>query len=361
MKLLKYIFRTAVFSSIFFAAYSCESLYESEQDCSTKIKFEFRKHRQALQSVNGNAADVFYSAVSSVHLFVYDAENGELVLDRYAGTDELKTESELNIGSGSEKCYLPLDLLPGKYRLVAWCGLGADDSNNAFALGGASRAAQKYDECSVKLSSAGHPVNNEKYDALFQGYAEVSIDNSGMTVPVELTKNTNDIAVWVQHTTASFGNGDYEVVYTDANGSMRFEDNTLANSDVLEYRAHTTSLLQAETEYNGEPVEAGALIAHISTSRLMASRQNDARLEVRNRAGATVFSIPFIKYLLEMQTFTTNGQYYLDCEDTYHCSFYLSGGNSGEGGEPGDEGELWFPARIIINNWVRVPDQTGNI
>ena len=108
--------------------------------------------------------------------------------------------------------------------------------------------------------------------------------------------------------------------------------------------------MTSSTEYNGSLVEAGALVAHISTARLMAAHQKDARLEVRNREGNTVFSIPFIQYLLEMQTFTSDGQYYLDCEDTYQCSFYLTGENG-----------LWMPARIIINNWVRVPDQTGSI
>lgn len=352
-KLQSILISAALACAVLFTTTACESLYDNELDCSTKIRFEFRKHRQALQSVSGSAADVFASTVGSVHLFVYDAESGELVLEQFENTANLKTESELHIGSGTERCYLPVNLGAGTYRIVAWCGLDENDRNNAFSLreGTATRSEDRYDECSVLLSD-GQPVHTEKYESVYHGSAEnITVPPDGSTlVPVTLTKDNNDIAVWVQHTSAVFSPEDYEVVYTDANGSMRFEDNTMTRNDRLEYRPYTTSLLASSTEYNGSLVEAGALVAHISTSRLMAAHRNDARLEVRNREGETVFSIPFIQYLLEMQTFTSDGQYYLDCEDSYNCSFYLSG-----------ESGLWTPAMIIINNWVRVPDQSGSI
>ena len=346
MTKLQYILKLLVCVSVTFAAAACGTVFDAEQDCSTKVKFEFRKHRQALQAVNSNPADVFASTVASVHLFVYNADNGQLVFEQFANTESLKTETELKTGTGNDRCLLPVDLEAGNYTFVAWCGLDQTDQNNAFDLVGGNGSG--YDECRVKLAAQGYPVSTAKYDALYHGTAvDVAVSGAGDVVTVELTKNTNDIAVWVQHTTAAFDKGDYEVVYTDANGSMKFEDNSLTDNSQLEYRAHTTSLLTAETEYNGQLVEAGALVAHLSTARLMDAHKNDARLEVRNKDGVTVFSIPFIKYVLEMQTFTANGQYYLDCEDTYNCSFYLSG-----------SGELWAPALIIINNWVKVPDQT---
>lgn len=338
-------------ASMCLAAASCESIYEDESDCSAKIKFVFKKHRQALHAAYGKAADVFDSTVESVHLFIYDAQSGELVFEKSEMTANLKSETELKLGTGTDKCYMTVDLTPGNYRLVAWCGLGNDNRNNAFSLGGESTRTQ-YSECSVTIDeSTGNPVNDEKYDCLYHGAATATVDfNTAAVIPVELTKNNNDIAVWVQHTSALFGPGDYEVVYTDANGSMKFEDNSLTRNDMLEYHPHTTSLLATETVFNGDTVEAGALVAHISTSRLTEANQNTAKLEVRNRQGETLFSVPFIKYLLEMQDLTRDGQYYLDCEDTFNCSFYLSGDNG-----------LWMPARIIINNWVKVPDQNDTI
>lgn len=354
---LKTIF-TGTLLSIFLmtVSSSCEDnlVYEKEKDCTPKVQFVFKKHRQALHSVEGREADVFYSTVGSVHLFVYDAETGELVLEKTEKTENLQSASELKIGTTTEKCYLPVDLPAGNYRMIAWCGLDENDQNNAFHLVEAGRGG-KYSHCSIKYSdTTSGPVNTEKYDGLYHGRIE-SVDvkfegDNAQIITLELTKNTNDIAVWVQHNSKTFEEGEYEVVYTDANGTMHFEDNSMMNADKLEYRPHTTSILTSNTEYNGEEVETGALVAHISTARLMAHHEEDARLEVRTKDGVTVFSIPFIKYVLQMQTLSDNSQYYLDCEDTYNCSFYLSG-----------ESGTWTPARIIINNWVMVPKQSDGL
>ena len=350
----------AVAIALSLAASSCDNsfIFEQEGDCSPRVQFIFKKHRQALHSLDGRASDAFYSAVGSVHLFVYDAESGELVFEKAENTENLSSASDLRIGSGTDRCFMPVDLQPGTYRFVAWCGLDETGHNNAFMLqeddSSESRGslAPRYGHCRVKLATPGFPVHDEKYDALYHGVAgKVTVGDEGnQIIPIELTKDTNEISVWVQHATHTFSEGEYEVVYADANGMMHFEDNSMKSPERLEYKPHTTSLLTSETEYNGSTVEAGALVAHISTSRLMDANSRDARLEVRNREGKTVFSIPFIKYVTQMQTFTSDAQYYLDCEDTYNCSFYLTG----------EEG-AWMPARIIINHWVIVPDQNSEL
>lgn len=344
---------TVLLSAILMGATSCDNnlVYEDAGDCTPKVQFVFKKHRQALHSISGREADAFYSSVESVHLFVYDAQTGQLVLDRTARTEELQSAAELNLGSSHDKCFMPVDLEPGKYNFIAWCGLDESDNNNAFHLTENSSRG-RYAECRVKLSEqSGQPLNVEKYDGLYHGTieVEVTLEQESQIIPIELTKNTNDIAVWVQHATKSFSEGDYEVVYTDANGSMKFEDNTVNWERKLEYKAHTTSILSTSTEFNGEEMETGALVAHISTSRLMESHKDDARLEIRSKDGETVFSIPFVKFVLELQDLSKDNQYYLDCEDTYNCSFYLSG-----------ESGTWVPSHIIVNNWTKVPDQVVN-
>lgn len=340
--------------SIFLATTSCDDsfIFDGEGDCTPHVQFVFKKHRHALGQIPGRETDAFYSVVESVHLFIYDANTGELVFDKAEKTENLKSAIDLDLGDNSDRCYMPVDLAPGEYRMVAWCGFDENDSNNAFRLTSQS-AAERYSQCEVKLAQTNLPVHNEKYDAAYHGMKIVDINfdsDSQQIIPIELTKNTNDIAVWVQHASKTFSEGDYEVVYTDANGTMHFEDNSMLSRDRLEYHPHTTSLLTANTEYNGAEMETGALVAHLSTSRLMEAHKNDARLEVRAKDGQTVFSIPFIKYVLNLQTFTNNDQYYLDCEDTYNCSFYLTG-----------ESGTWMPARIIINNWVVVPSQNSDI
>lgn len=369
MNYIKTLAASTILPMLMVAVSSCDNnlVFDSEGDCAPEqvvtkdfkpaVQFVFKKHRQALHSIGDRVADAFYQSVESVHLFVYDAESGNLVLDRTEVTSNLKSASELGIGMSTDRCYLPLDIEPGNYRMVVWGGLDENDHNNAFHLvEDGTKSAFNYAHCSVKFDDvSGRPVNSEKYQSLYHGsVANVEIKESNdrmQVVPVELTKNTNDIAVWVQHTHKTFEEGEYEVVYTDANGSMHFDNNSMTRADLLEYHPHTTSLLTTDTEYNGAQMQTGALVAHISTARLMATNQNDAKLEVRNKKdGRTVFSIPFIKYVMQLQTFTNDQQYYLDCEDTYNCSFYLSG----------DDG-LWAPYQIIINNWVKVPDQNEEI
>lgn len=346
---------------------SCDNvgLFDYEGDCPPEeipvakktmaVQFVFKKHRQALQQQSGKETDAFYATVPTVHLFVYDNETGALVYDQIESTDNLKSEMDLNRGTGTDKCFMELSLDPGKYRLVAWCGLDENDENNAFSLTGNKRASGNV--CSVKRHAlTGHPVNDDKYDNLYHGRhtsAEVTDTEEDQIFPVELTKNNNDINVLVQHTTANLADGDYTVVYTDANGEMDFHDNSLTDNSALEYNAFETSILNADMEYNGSMVQSGALVAHLSTSRLLENHSDDARLEVRNRDGKTVFSIPFIKYVMMMQTLTNDQQYYLDCEDTYNCTFFLTGAEMEDG--------AWIPMQIIINNWAKVPDQNGSI
>lgn len=309
-----------------------------------KVKFEFRKHRQALKSYVIPANDVFVGTVTSVHLFVFDAENGDLVFE--------KTDKAENLVDG---CIMPVDLDPGKYTFVAWCGLDSNDENNAFKLQHSyTRAAG--DKCAIKMINDSEPVHDKKYEAVYHGITRdftVTNYNMGTEIPVLLTKDTNDIHVWIQHTGKKLSKDEYEVVFTDANGEMDFTDNSLVSEDkTLTYKSHKTEILETETEYNGDKMESGALIAHLSVSRLLESHSATARIAVRDKEGKEVFSVPFIKYVLQIQDDTDDNQYYLDCEDTYNCSFYFNGVTP--------DG-TWIPFNIIVNNWVVVPDQNEEI
>ena len=335
----------ALFSTLF-ATSSCSDsfLFDDEGDCRMKVKFEFKRNREALQSKNGIGPDAFTNTVTSVHLFVLDANTGDLIFE--------KTEDAENLIDG---CIMPVDLEPGEYNFIAWCGLDSNDENNAFELqhNYVSRGAE--DKLVLKLGADNEPVHEAKYDAVYHGITKnfkVTYDNIGETVTVPVVKDTNDINVWIQHPYASFQEGDYTVSYEDANGEISFTDNSLMSEErKLVYKPYDTQLLQSNTEYNGEMMESGAMIAHLSVSRLMAGHSEDARIVIRNKNGVEVFAIPFIKFVLALQTFTKPGtnmddQWYLDCEDTYNCSFYFTGYD-----------QTWTAFRIIVNNWVVVPGQ----
>lgn len=352
-RIVKKLLRASLFALLpMLTACSDSFIFDDEGDCSVKVQFVFTKNRQALQTIDGIGADAFAGTVQTVHLFVLDAESGEPVFE--------KTEKASNLTNG---CIMPTGLGPGKYTFIAWCGLDSNDENNAFTLHHNYSTRAEGDHCRIKTGTDSQPLHDAKFDALYHGITRdvtLTLDNVDHPVKVELTKNTNDIAVYIQHPEASFQDGDYTVSYEDANGTMHFTDNSILSEDErLTYRPHTSSILTTSSEYNGEVMEAGAIIAHISVGRLMAAHKDSARMVVRDKEGNEVFAIPFLKYLLEMQTFTEpsrasgavkDEQWYLDCEDTYQCSFYITG----------DQG-LWTANRIIINNWVKVPDQNEGI
>ena len=345
-KIVKYLSTIAVMLGLLPFVSSCNDsfIYDNEGDCRMKVKFEFTKNRQALHTKDGIGPDAFAKTVTSVHLFVLDAESGELVFD--------KTENVDNLIDG---CIMPVDLDPGEYTFIAWCGLDSNDENNAFELQHNYTTRAGDDKLAIKMASDSEPVHDDQFDAVYHGITrnvKVDYHNIGSTVIVPVVKDTNEINVWIQHPYASLDKGDYYVVYEDANGEIDFTDNTILSEDKkLEYKAYDTQILQANTEYNGEMMESGAMIAHLSVSRLMANHAEDARIVIRNKNGTEVFAIPFIEFVLGLQTFTKQGtdkdhQWYLDCEDTYNCSFFFTGYD-----------QTWTAFRIIVNNWVVVPDQ----
>ena len=323
---------------------SCDDsfIFEKEGNCDMKVKFVFEKHRQALQTIDGIGPDAFAKTVKSVHLFILDSRTGELVFEKAESSDNL-----------IDRNTMPVELNPGTYTFIAWCGFDSNDENNAFELSHDYTRGEG-DNCHIKMVSENEPFCQDKYDAVYQGIVYdviITEKNMGGTIIVPVIKDTNDISVWIQHPDITFEEGDYNVVYEDSNGVLDFETNVVTSEDQkLAYRPYSSSILSVDSEYNGDNMQAGAMIAHLSTSRLLASHIGEARLKIIDKEGNEVFAIPFIKYLLEMQTFTNgrekDDQWYLDCEDTYFCSFYLIG----------DQG-TWSAYRIIINNWVKVPDQ----
>ena len=86
---------------------SCNSwLYEEEGDCSVYYRLRFRYDR------NLKWADAFANEVSSVHLYAFDP-SGVLVWQQERQIDPATAENYSML----------LDLPPGDYRLLAWCGL----------------------------------------------------------------------------------------------------------------------------------------------------------------------------------------------------------------------------------------------
>jgi len=85
---------------------SCSAIYEYEGDCDPKYRIVFR------YDYNMKYADAFANEVTSVSLYAFDG-SGKLVFQ--------KSDQGSHLGSGDYT--MEVDMEPGTYDLVAWCGL----------------------------------------------------------------------------------------------------------------------------------------------------------------------------------------------------------------------------------------------
>ncbi len=100
-------FAAAMFAATTVALASCDSaIYDDEGDCSVRYHVGFRYKKNVLD------VDAFASQVKSVSLFVFD-RNGTLVA----------TKTESGEALAREGYSMQVDVAPGRYDLVAWCGL----------------------------------------------------------------------------------------------------------------------------------------------------------------------------------------------------------------------------------------------
>lgn len=346
MSLLKLACRALACAAAVALTVSCEGIADPEDDCTSYVQFVYKQNPARLRSLTGEGPDAFPESVGYVHLYLYDAATGAYLFDSEASGPALAT--------GSFRMALPADLPEGDYRLVAWC-MGAP-ANEVFEPLSAATAAPARESLGYRVRRNGieawHSAGYNPENALFYGELTAHIEGKDL-LTVELMKDTNDISVWVQYPAEEYDPGNFEVLYREDNGSVDAYNAPMAG-DELEYLPYRVRSLDVDADYNGETLPAGALIAHLSTARIMASHaagEPQGRLEIRDKStGEVLFGVPLVAYLLEMRNdmFARFGdQEYLDCEDTYNCSFFLMADGSGR----------WLAQRIIINSWVKVPDQ----
>lgn len=320
---------------------ACNSIFDEEGDCTPYYFVRF------VYDMNMLRADAFATQVGSVDLYVFEAGTGKYVT-------HLSDKGEA-LASGSYR--MPLNLAPGKYEFIAWCGLA--DNNGDFSV--AQTVAQPEDLiCTMARSQGADGAYSERnLHAVFHGTAEVELpDTEGEhTVTVFLTKDTNNINLSLQHTAGPLDPDRFEVTMTDENGLMA-HDNSLLADELITYRPWslrsgtldvTTRDEAAGTDGSSSSGngEAGFLIAELSTARLMAN--HNPRITIMDKQeGKVVFSIPFVQWALMLRSANhanMGDQEYLDREDEYNLMVFLAD-NADDG-----EKESWVAVSIYINGW----------
>ncbi len=311
--------------------YACDGLiYDGEGDCSVNYRVKFR------YDYNMKFADAFAHEVTSVTLYLFDAD-GRVVWQRTEQGETLAADGYA----------MTVDVEPGEYNLLAWCGT---TDKGSFLI--PETTVSKELTCTLgRLHDTGNKAFvNEDLDRLFHGWLpkqKFGETEGTYTYTVPLVKNTNNVRVVLQHLSGEAVDKDkFVFTITDTNGSMDWDNTLLPDEPVTFYAWHTDSGeagvdTQSEETQTVSRAAFSAVIAELTVPRLV--KGQETRLTVTNKeTGKVVFSIPLIDYALLVKGFYNRDmgdQEYLDRQDVYDMMFFL------------DEGDRWLDAYIYINSW----------
>lgn len=329
-----FLSRIGVLLSLFAVMFtSCDDsfVYDDEGDCSVHYRIKFKYDR------NMKFADAFSTEVTSVALYAFD-KSGILV---YQGAESGTALADAGYA-------LPVELQPGEYELLAWCGVG---DGGSFVVPLATVGVTTKEELTCRMNRVtgnGYGIVNEDLSPLYHGEMKVEFtDEPGVHVAtMSLTKNTNVVRVVLQQLSGEdFDSDVFSFEIQDYNGYMA-HDNSLLQDELIVYKPWSIQAGSADINadiYNeGQTRSAvGVAVAEMTTGRLV--NGNRPVLVVRNiEKGDVVLSIPLIDYALLVKgnyNRAMSDQEYLDRQDEYNMTFFL------------DEAGRWISSSIVVNSW----------
>lgn len=328
-------------------ATACNSLiYDYEGDCDPHYKARF------VFDMNLHWADAFPNEVNAVTLYLIDPESGDIVWQKSESGEALKTGEYL----------MDIDVDPGQYRLMAWCGEGVGED---FTVPDATHHTGL--TCTLKRERlvGGEPMATITRDIkrLYHGAIR---DDAGLLATVDfpddegtyvytvpLIKDTNDVNIVLQHISGKeIDKDDFTFTITDNNGSMDW-DNSLLDDEMLTYYAHhksagTAGIGESDTNPAGRAITSvSACVAEHTVARLV--KGQDMRVKIFNKEGNKCVDIPLIDYALMVKSAHyshISDQEFLDRQDKYDLVFFL------------DENGQWVSAHIYILSWKIVIQNT---
>lgn len=319
---------------------SCESIYDKDQTCENVYYLQF------VFDMNMDFADAFSAKVGSVEVYAFDAESGVLK----------DVFEESGAALAQEGYRMKVDLEPGNYEFVAWCGL--KDNEDHFTLSSSINSIADLGCTMAREYDGDKAVQSVNLHALYHGkiVAELPNDWSEHTYKVPLIKDTNNINLSLQTTDhRELEPGRFTITLNAHNGAMDYNNNVMNDEDI-EYRPYRQGFGKAKTEGNetdtwggraddeeSESVARDVVLAELSTARLIAS-QNPSIDIYDNKANKLIYSIPIVKWILLMKSqyySNMDNQEYLDREDQFNVLFYL-------------EPDTYIAARVEIGAWYRI-------
>lgn len=339
------------------ALVACDGMiYDDEGDCSVNYRVKFRYDR------NMKFADAFAHEVESVTLYLLDKQ-GNVIWQ--------KTESGEILAS--DEYAMTVDVAPGTYDLLAWCG---SKEKGSFVVPDAQTKEGLTCTLGRRTAADGSAYVDEDLDRLYHGYLpdQVFGETEGTYVyTVPLTKDTNNIRVVLQQLSGEPVDKDqFTFLITAENGRMDWDNSLMPDQRISYYAWHTRSgTAGIETpETPGSVGSFSAVIAELTTARLMARdrttaapaapqivpgdklpKDNKMRLTVvNNLTGEVILTLPLVDYALLVKGENVrdmDDQEFLDRMDEYVLLFVL------------DEGMRWVSMTVNIHSWKLVIQNTG--
>ena len=221
MKIIYNIFCGKVCAFIIILTLFCGCIddnYNCSRPTGTLLRFTY--------TLNTRYTDLFDEQVNSLALFFYD-EQGNHILTKDISIEDLDEENRLY-----------LELLPNNYRVIVWGNL-----NEAYFGWRDPRYISNF-RLDLLCGDNGEVTNS--FGTLFHGATLVNVtEDVTEEHSIDLVKNTNTIHVIMEGEESGTRNSAHFASITGCNGSYDIDNNPVAESTPLQYKANYLTLTSA--------------------------------------------------------------------------------------------------------------------
>ena len=312
-------------------------IFEYEGDCDVYYDIRFK------YDYNIKYADAFANEVNSLALYIFDED--DILIEKIVTTDK----EELS----KEDFHIRLELPAGCYTLLAWGGLGEEESFDMLADEEIGRT--RIEELQVRMHRAyddeGRAYSDKDLAPLFHGIMELDVVSEPGTYKktMSLMKNTNVVRIVLNEMSGhAMDSKNFTFEITDHNGLYDY-DNTRLDDEAITYKPWYIEEIYADfDESSTRSTNINTVLAELTIGRMMATESPILRV-LNSQTGEQILRLPLAEYMLLIKGNyhkAMGDQEYLDRQDEYSLTLFL------------DEGK-WMSTQIVINGWRVVINDTG--
>lgn len=256
---------------------------------------------------------------------------------------------------------MEVDVAPGTYDLVAWCG---STDRNSFAIPAGPVRKQEWTATLNRDRASDGAFVREDLDRLYHGYLPAQLfakaEEGVFTYTMPLTKDTNNVRVVLQQLSGeAMARDRFTFRITAENGRMDWNNELLSDEPITYYAWHQQSGTAGVDvpDMPGTITSLSAVVAELTTARLTVRDRTRAAgddfpderrmyLTVSdNDTQRVVARVPLVDYALMVKGENRrdmDDQEFLDRMDEYNLVFVL------------DANMRWVSMSVNIHSWKLV-------